>query len=327
MTNVQRSTFNAQRSTDLVTGGCGFIGSHLVEALVAQGSAVRVLDNLSSGRRANLDAVRDRVEIVEGDVRDADAVRRAMRGVRHVYHEAALVSVPASIERPAENHAINLTGTVNVLEAAREAGVARLVFASSASVYGDAPELPARESATAAPASPYALAKAAGEAYLRLYAAVYGLETVSLRYFNVYGPRQDPGSMYSGVIARFCEAVRRGEPPTVFGDGRQTRDFVFVADVVEANLRAARTPGLGRGEVMNVGTGTRVSLLDLLETLGALTGRPLAPAWEAPRRGDARDSVADPARMADRLGYVARTALRDGLAALLRNAAASSGQA
>jgi UDP-glucose 4-epimerase len=315
----------AAEAIDLVTGGCGFIGSHLVEALVARGGAVRVLDNLSSGRRANLDAVRDRVEIVEGDVRDADGVREAMRGVRHVYHEAALVSVPASIERPAENHAINLTGTLNVLEAARAAGAARVVFASSASVYGDAPELPARETAPPAPTSPYALAKATGEAYLRLYAGTYGLATVSLRYFNVYGPRQDPGSMYSGVVARFCEAARRGERPTVFGDGRQTRDFVFVGDVVEANLRAARAPGLGRGEVFNVGTGRRVSLLDLLETLGEIAGRPLAPAWEAARRGDARDSVADPARATERLGFTARTTLREGLTRMARGSSGTGG--
>jgi len=301
----------------LVTGGCGFIGSHLAEALVAAGAEVRVFDNLSTGREEHLAAVRERVELVRGDVRDPDALRAAMEGVEGVFHQAALVSVFESMERPRDNHEINLTGTFNVLLAARERKVRRVVAASSAAVYGNEPTLPKREDLRPQPESPYAAAKLAGEHYLAVFARRYGLETVSLRYFNVYGPRQDPSSMYSGVISRFAEALRADAPPTVFGDGRQTRDFVFVKDVVQANLLAMRAPGVGRGEALNIGTGRRTSLLELLEALSALSGRALNPRFHPARAGDIRHSVAEIARARLELGYEPAYDIRQGLAELL----------
>lgn len=301
----------------LVTGGCGFIGSHLCEALVARGDRVRVLDNLSSGYEHNLAAFRHHVEFMRGDVRDQAALRSAMQGVKHVFHEAALVSVFDSVERPLDNHEINVTGTLNVLIAAREAGVKRLLVASSAAIYGNSPELPKREDMLPGPESPYGLAKIAKEYYLSIFASLYGVETISLRYFNVYGPRQDPKSMYSGVISKFSDVVRAGQNPTVFGDGEQTRDFVFVKDVVAANLLAMAAPHLGHGEVFNVATGHRTSLLDLLAALRDLTGRPFEIQFKPARAGDIRHSVADVSRARDLLGFTARYTIRDGLSALL----------
>ncbi len=307
-------------SAYLVTGGCGFIGSHLVEALAAEGHEVRVFDNLSSGRAENLAAARGRVELILGDVRHPDQLAPAMAGVAGVFHEAALVSVAESVERPRENYEINVMGTVNVLEAARAAGVRRVVFASTAAVYGNAPELPKREDMRPAPESPYAAAKLAAEHVLAVHARLYGLETVSLRYFNVYGPRQDPSSPYSGVISRFVEAMRRGEAPRVFGDGRQTRDFVFVRDVVGANLAAMRSPRVGRGETVNVGTGRRTSLIELLDALAAAAGCGVRPEFGPPRPGDVRDSVADISAARELLGYEPSVSLAEGLAALWAHA-------
>jgi len=302
----------------LVTGGCGFIGSHLAECLVEEGHAVRIYDNLSSGHERNIDGFRDRVEVIIGDVRDPDALRAAMRGVECVFHEAALVSVFDSVERPRENHDINITGTLNVLMASREQGVRRVILASSAAVYGNNPQLPKTEDMRPEPASPYALAKICDEYYLSVFAQLYGVETVSLRYFNVYGPRQDPASMYSGVISKFTDVIRSGQNPTVYGDGCQTRDFVFVADVVRANLLAMRAPLLGHGEVFNVGTGRQISLLDLLAILKELTGSQFTVQFREARKGDVRHSVADITKARQMLGYNPQYDIRAGLAALLK---------
>ena len=307
----------------LVTGGCGFIGSHLVEALAGQGHRVRVLDNLSSGHARNLEHVRGRVEVIVGDIRDRAQIDAATEGMDYVFHEAALVSVFDSVERPRDNHDINITGTLNVLEAAREHGVKRVVMASSAAVYGNAPELPKREDQRPEPESPYAIGKILGEYYFSVYAKLYGLQTVALRYFNVYGPRQDPSSMYSGVISKFSDVLAKGGTPVVFGDGGQTRDFVFVRDVVQANLRAMESDQAGRGDVFNVGTGRRTSLLDLLAALGDLTGRRPAPEFREARAGDIRHSVSDIGRARSVLGYEPAYGLREGLAELV---AASAGK-
>lgn len=305
----------AERDTYLVTGGCGFIGSHLVEALAGEGHIVRVLDDLSSGYTRNLAHIRGRVEIVVGDVRDAAQVAAAMEGISYVFHEAALVSVFDSVNRPRDNHDINLTGTLNVLEAARAGGVRRIVMASSAAVYGNNPELPKREDMRPEPESPYAIGKIGGEYMFRVFHGLYGLETVALRYFNVYGPRQDPSSMYSGVISKFSSVLAAGGTPRIFGDGGQTRDFVFVKDVVQANLLAMRTPAAAGG-VFNIGTGRQTSLLDLLATLQSIAGRSGAPEFAEARAGDIRDSVADISRAREVLGYEPRATLREGLAEL-----------
>lgn len=301
----------------LVTGGCGFIGSHLCEALVAQGAEVRILDNLSSGKEDNIAPFRDRVELVKADVRDSAALDEAMRGVDRVFHEAALVSVFESVEKPLDNHEINITGTLNVLLAAVSAGVRRVVVASSAAVYGNDPDLPKMEDMVPRPESPYALAKIAKEHYMTVFNKLYGIQTVSLRYFNVYGPRQDPGSMYSGVISRFVDAVRAGRNPTIFGDGLQTRDFVFVKDVVQANLEAMHSDGVGCGEVFNIGTGRALSLLELLDGLRNVTGRSFEVEFKPARAGDVRHSVADISRARRALRYEPRYDIRQGLSELL----------
>jgi len=301
----------------LITGGCGFIGSHIAEALVAEGVPVRVFDNFSSGKIENLAGFGKSIEVVRGDVCDPAALREAMKGVTHVFHEAALVSVAVSVEQPVENDTINIRGTLNVLQAAREAGVKRVVLATSAAVYGNNPELPKRETMLPEPESPYALGKLAGEYYLKLYSSLYGLETVSLRYFNVYGPRQDGKSMYSGVISRFADDIRQGRAPTIFGDGGQTRDFVFVKDVVQANLLAMRSPRVGKGEIFNVATSRKVSLLQLLDTLKKITGSTLVPQFREARAGDIRHSLADIGKIRDTLGYEPRHDLESGLRALI----------
>ena len=301
----------------LITGGCGFIGSHIAEALVAEGTEVRVLDNLSSGKPENLTGFGSAIEVIRGDIRDPDIVREAMRDVKHVFHEAALVSVAVSVEQPDENDAINIRGTLNVLQAAREAKVKRVVLATSAAVYGNNPELPKRETMLPEPESPYALGKLAGEYYLKLFSSLYGVETVSLRYFNVFGPRQDCKSMYSGVISRFADDIRQGRAPTIFGDGGQTRDFVFVKDVVQANLLAMGSPSVGKGEIFNVATGRQISLLQLWETLKKITGSGLVPQFREARVGDIRHSLADISKIQRSLGYEPKFTLEEGLRVLL----------
>lgn len=303
----------------LITGGAGFIGSHIAEALIADGHQVRVFDNLSSGHLHNLDGLRDRVEFVKGDVRDRAAIASAMQGQTHCFHEAALVSVFESVEKPFDNHDINMTGVLHVLQAARDAGVQRVVFASSAAIYGNDPELPKRETMRPQPASPYAAGKITGEYYLSLFAQLYGVQAVSLRYFNVFGPRQDPKSMYSGVISKFTDDLKAGRAPTIFGDGGQTRDFVFVKDVVQANLKAMFTPGVGAGEAFNVASGRTSSLLDMVEVLGRLTGRSITPVFKEARKGDIRHSSADIALARSQLGYAPQFQLDSGLEVLLRH--------
>lgn len=304
-------------TTYLVTGGCGFIGSHITEALVEQEQIVIIYDDLSSGYERNIAGFRDKIAFIEADIRDVRALTDAMQGVDYVFHEAAMVSVFDSVERPVDNHDINITGTLNVLVAARECGVKRVVIASSAAVYGDDPALPKTEEMIPCPESPYALAKIVNEHYMRVFANLYGLETVVLRYFNVYGPRQDPGSMYSGVIAKFSDDILAGRNPTVFGDGLQTRDFIFVRDVVEANFLAMSNHDLGKGEVFNIATGRRTSLLDLLNVLKDLVGKNVNPQIKDARRGDVRHSVADITRAQRELGFTPRYGLREGLGELL----------
>lgn len=301
-----------------MTGGAGFIGSHLAERLLGLGHAVRVLDDFSTGRPENLAFGRgcQALEVVEGDIRDAATVEGAMAGVAGVFHEAALVSVPRSVERPDLSFDINAAGTLRVFEAARRAGVRRLVYASSAAVYGDAHSPPLRESMTPAPLSPYGLDKLYTEHLGALYASLYGLEPVALRYFNVFGPRQDPRSPYSGAISIFVDRMSRGEAPTIFGDGEQTRDFVYVLDVVQANLAAMLGPWRGF-RVFNVGRGERLTLNALVGMLGRLLGTAVEPRYAEARAGDIRHSGADIAAIAAALGYAPEWAVERGLAALV----------
>jgi nucleoside-diphosphate-sugar epimerase len=299
----------------LVTGGAGFIGSHLVEALLERGDRVRVVDSLVTGKRRNLDHLSG-FEFIEADLAQPAAAREAVEGMHLVLHQAAIPSVPRSVSDPATSHRANIDATLNLLLAARDAGVRRLVYAGSSSVYGDTPTLPKREDMVPKPLSPYALQKLVGEQYGRLFSSLYGFETVTIRYFNVFGPRQDPSSPYSGVISRFITALLGGERPTVFGDGEQTRDFTYVANVVDGVLRASEMPG-AEGQAINVATGGRISLNDLLKTLGRLMGMKVDPIYAPPRAGDVRDSQADITLARTLLGYSPTITLQDGLARTL----------
>ncbi len=302
----------------LVTGGAGFIGSHLVEALCRRGVRTVVLDDLSSGSRANLAGADAAFEFIEGSVTDPASVRRAVAGCDRVFHLAALVSVPQSVAQPVESHRRNVLGTLEVLEAACAAGVRRIVLASSSAVYGDGPEPCKREDLPSRPLSPYALQKLAAEQYAGLFHRLYGLETVALRFFNVFGPRQPADSPYAGVIARFCRAFLAGEPPRIFGDGRQSRDFVYVTDVVAALLAAAEAPaGRVAGRAFNIGTGRSRTLLELVETLQQLTGRTLPPRFEPARPGDIRHSCPDLAAAHAALNWRAEVSWEEGLARTL----------
>jgi len=287
----------------LVTGGCGFIGSHLVAALLERGDSVRVLDNLSTGRRANLGAAAGAVELVEGDLRDLDTVRRAVDGMDYVLHQAALASVPRSVAAPIPTHEADATGTLHVLVAARDAGVRRVLYAGSSSAYGDAPTLPKEEEMRARPLSPYAVAKLAGEHYCAAFARSYGLETVTLRYFNIFGPRQDPASQYAAVVPRFITAMLAGEPPTIYGDGTQSRDFTYVDNAVQANLLALEAPPAASGESINVACGKRYSLLDLVAALNEILGTDIAPRHDPRRPGDVLHSLASIEKAERLLGY------------------------
>ncbi len=295
----------------LVTGGAGFIGSHLAEELVRRGERVRVADNLSTGKRENLDHVPG-VEFFEGDLADVEFARRAAAGVDYVLHQAAIPSVPRSVTDPITSNRANIDATLNVLVAARDAGVRRVVYAASSSAYGDTPTLPKHEEMPTAPLSPYALQKLVGEQYLAMFHRLYGLETVSIRYFNVFGPRQDPSSPYSGVISLFIRALLEGTTPTIYGDGEQTRDFTYVANVVDGVLRACHAPGVA-GAVINVATGGRVSLNALLGTLRSLTGSEVEARYAEPRAGDVRDSQADIARARRLLNYEPLVSFEEGL--------------
>jgi nucleoside-diphosphate-sugar epimerase len=300
-------------STVLVTGGAGFIGSHLVDALLGLGARVRVMDDLSSGKPENLEGRRADIEFLEADIRDAHACIAACRGASFVFHQAALGSVPRSIADPAATMAVNVGGTANVFAAARDAGVRRIVYASSSSVYGDSAALPKREGEEGRPMSPYALSKRMNEELADVFTRCYGMEIVGLRYFNVYGPRQDPNGPYAAVIPRFFDASLRGAPVTIYGDGEQSRDFTFVADAVAANLRAAESPAESCGSAYNVGGGERTTVNDLARLVAAAAGSTLAPRHEPPRAGDVAHSLADLTRARAALGYVPGVGLAQGL--------------
>ncbi len=297
-----------------ITGGAGFIGSNLARALVAAGRRVRVLDDLSTGAASNLDGLNGDVQLIRGDVRDADAVARAIAGADVVFHLAALPSVARSVQNPLASHLVNAEGTLSVLMAARAAGVRRVIYASSSSVYGDTPVLPKHEEMPVAPRSPYAASKLAGEAYCRAFAHSYGLETVALRFFNVFGPRQDPASDYAAVIPRFIARMLAGERPVVFGDGAQSRDFTFVGNAIQACLLAAEAGPEAMGEAVNVGCGARWTLLELVELLNEVVGTHLAPAFEDARPGDVRHSEASIDKATRLLGYRPLVDVREGLA-------------
>jgi len=299
-------------SVYLVTGGAGFIGSNIVDALVADGHQVRVLDNFATGKRENIAHMLDRIELFEADVRDLEAVRKAVADADYVLHQAALPSVPRSTKDPLTTHEVNATGTLNVLIAARDAGVKRVVYAASSSAYGDTPELPKRESMPPRPRSPYAVSKLTGENYCLAFWHSYGLETVCLRYFNIFGPRQDPNSQYSAAIPKFITALLDGGEIHIHGDGGQTRDFTYVANAVRANLLAATAHGAA-GTVCNIACGERTSLMDLLGALQDLTGREGHIIHDPPRPGDVRDSLADLTVASGKLGYAPVVALREGL--------------
>ena len=300
----------------LVTGGAGFIGSHLAERLLRDGRKVRVLDNLSTGHRENvarlLREFPGRLEFLEGDLRDRDALTAAMEDVGEVLHEAALASVERSVRDPWTSHEVNVNGTLGLLEAAREAKIRRFVLAGSSSVYGDQPDLPKRETMAPSPRSPYALSKLIAEQYTRLYAELYGVPTMTLRYFNVFGPRQDPDSPYAAVIPLFLTAIDRGESPTIFGDGQQTRDFTYIDNVVEANLAALACPA-PNGEAVNIACGDRISLLRLLDLLCEAAGRRVSAKHAPPRAGDVRDSQADISLASRLIGYTPRVSLEEGI--------------
>lgn len=305
----------------MVTGGGGFIGSHIVDALLSLGVDVGILDNFSTGVRPS-PSQRGQVPVVhDGDIRDFEFVKKTVRGYGAVFHEAARVSVTRSVETPLETNEVNVTGTLNLLEGSRLASVSRFVYASSSSVYGETPTLPKEEGMTPSPVSPYAVSKLAAEQYCRQYASLIGLKTVSLRYFNVYGPRQRPGP-YSGVIPRFREEISAGRRPTIFGDGTQSRDFTFVKDVVQANLLCLGSAVTG-GEVFNVGAGRRSTIRLLAESMATLMGRPdLEPVYADPRKGDVMHSLADITRISVTLGYSPRYTLEEGLAETLSTGAA-----
>jgi nucleoside-diphosphate-sugar epimerase len=293
----------------LVTGGAGFIASHISEALVSRGHRVRVVDDFSTGYERN---IRDGVEFVKGDLADPAVAASAVNGMEYVLHQAAIPSVPRSVDRPAESHRANVDALLNLLIASRDAGVKRLVFAGSSSVYGDTEVLPKTETMPTNPLSPYALQKLMGEMYGQMFTRLYGFETVTTRYFNVFGPRQDPGSPYSGVISLFIKALHDGTRPVIYGDGEQTRDFTYVTNVVDGVLRAAETPGVG-GHVFNVATSSRISLNQLLDTLKKIFGSNVEPIYKDARTGDVRDSQADISKAEKMLGYKPIVGLEEGL--------------
>jgi nucleoside-diphosphate-sugar epimerase len=295
----------------LVTGGAGFIGSHLAEELVRRGHRVRVADSLVTGKRRNLDHVQG-VEFLEGDLADLPFAQRAVEGMQYVLHQAAIPSVPRSVKDPITSNRANVDATLNVLVASRDAGVRRVVFAGSSSAYGNTPTLPKHEGMPTNPLSPYALQKVVGEQYLQMFTRLYGLETVSIRYFNVFGPRQDPASPYSGVISVFATALLENRSPKIYGDGEQTRDFTYVANVVDGVLRASNAPNAS-GEVINVATGGRISLNQLFQAMKAVAGGTVNPTYAEPRAGDVHDSQADISKARRILGYEPSVSFEDGL--------------
>jgi UDP-glucose 4-epimerase len=303
----------------LVTGGAGFIGSSLVRALLARGDSVRVIDNFFSGKRENLADVAKHVELIEGDVRDEAALARALAGVELVFHEAAIPSVPRSLVDPIASHEANATGTLKLLREAKRAGVRRVVYAASSSAYGDTPTLPKIETMRPAPLSPYAVSKLTGELYCQVFAGAYGLETVCLRYFNVFGPHQDPASEYAAVIPRFVTAGLAGKRVSIFGDGTQSRDFCYIDNTVEANLSAGSAPAAeASGRVFNVACGLATSLNDVARQIGEILGKPLAVDYAPPRVGDVKHSLADITAARTHLGYRAAISFSEGLSRTVR---------
>ncbi|MEO6654559.1 MAG: SDR family oxidoreductase [Pyrinomonadaceae bacterium] len=297
----------------LITGGAGFIGSNLADELIRQGAKVTIIDNFLTGFRENLEEIEGDFEFIEGDINDDSAVAKAIDGVEVIFHEAALPSVPRSVEDPEETHQVCVNGTFNLLVKAKNAGVRRLIYAASSSAYGDQPILPKVETMRADPLSPYAVAKLTGELYCRAFNNVYGLETISLRYFNVFGPRQNPASMYSGVISRFIDALMTGKSPVIYGDGEHSRDFTYIANVVDANIKAAQTTQ-GLGETMNIANGDRITLNQLLAVLKKITDNASVLAdYQPPRRGDVKDSQADNRRAVECLHYAEIVGLEEGL--------------
>jgi UDP-N-acetylglucosamine/UDP-N-acetyl-alpha-D-glucosaminouronate 4-epimerase len=299
--------------TVLITGGAGFIGSHIASKLVASGARVRIVDDLSTGYLQNIEEIGGDVDFIQASLTDEDAVRRSLNGVEVIFHEAAIPSVPRSVENPRQTHAACVDATFNLLVLAREQNVRRFIYAASSSAYGDQPTLPKIENMLPEPLSPYAVAKLVGEYYAKVFTRVYGLETLSLRYFNVFGPRQDPSSQYSGVISRFISALLSGERPVIYGDGEQSRDFTYVDNVVRANLQAAQTTK-GIGETINIANGERITLNQLLAELKNLTGAvDVEPEYREPRAGDVRHSLADISRAREFLDFEPQAGLREGL--------------
>lgn len=296
----------------LVTGGAGFIGSNIVDELIRRGHEVTVLDDLSSGKTANLELVASRVRFIRGTITDLDTAKSACEGVDYVIHLAARTSVPKSVKDPIETNQVNIGGTLNVLVAARDAEVKRIVYAASSAAYGETPTLPKVETMQAEPISPYGVTKYVGELYARVFGKVYGLEFACLRYFNVFGPRQDPASAYSGVLSQFMLAVLQGRSPVIYGDGEQSRDFIYIENVVDLTLRAAETRGAS-GVVLNGGTGQRITLNEVVRQLGELTGRKIVANYAPPREGDIRDSQADISLARQTLGYEPRVQFSEGL--------------
>ena len=297
----------------LVTGGAGFIGSNTVDELVRRGHSVVVLDDFSSGKEDNLAEIRNKITFIKGSITDIEVVRKAMHEAEYVLHLAARTSVPRSVKDPIETNKINIDGTLNVLVAAKELKIKRVVFAASSSAYGETPTLPKVETMQPRPISPYGVTKYVGELYGQTFGRCFGLENVALRYFNIFGPRQDPGSPYSGVLAKFCTAFLEDTQPVVFGDGEQTRDFTYVENAVQANLLACEAPNVS-GKVFNVGVGGRVSLNEVLRTLGKITGKTLEAKYDPPRDGDIRDSQADISQAREYLGYDPQVSFEEGLA-------------
>jgi nucleoside-diphosphate-sugar epimerase len=303
----------------LVTGGAGFIGSALVRGLLTRGAKrVVVVDNLLTGQERNLDEVRGAVDFFRADIREYDALRKAMEGVDVVFHEAAIPSVPRSIDEPIPSHEVNINGTFNVLRSATEAGVRRVVYAASSSAYGDTEELPKVETMSPSPKSPYAAQKLLGEHYMSVWASCFAIETVSLRYFNVFGPRQDPASPYSGVLSLFMTAILARQAPTIFGDGEQSRDFTFVEDVVALNVKAAEAPSIVSGRMYNGGNGGRITLNEAWALLQKIEGVRIAPKYGLPRAGDVRDSQADTTRARRDLGHDPQFTFEQGMRATLK---------
>ena len=297
----------------LVTGGAGFIGSNLADELIRRGAKVKIIDNLLTGYHENLEEIEGDFEFIEGDIANAEVIGQAVNGIDFIFHEAALPSVPRSVANPLETHNACVNGTFNVLTAARDAGVKRVIYAASSSAYGDQQTLPKVETMAPEPLSPYAAAKLTGEYYCRVFSQVYGLETYSLRYFNVFGPRQDPSSQYSGVISRFIDSFMKGGSPIIFGDGKQSRDFTYIANVVDANVRALDAED-GVGQVMNVANGERVSLLELVEVMKSVTGNTdVKVDFQPERKGDVKHSQADNQRAIQWLGYTKLVGLEEGI--------------